>query len=677
MQKVLITSALPYANGILHFGHMAGAYLPADIAARYQRMKGRDVHYVSGSDEYGVAITLSAELAGRTPKEQAELFHKANLDLFLKLNFSFDHYSRTTWEGHQEPVQQFFLELLNNGWIEPKITEQLYSETEMRFLADRYVVGTCPKCGYAEARGDECPSCGSSFDALDLKNPRSKITGSPLVKKETKHWFLLLDKFKPKLQAWLETKKHWKPNVLHFAQEYIEGLKPRSITRDMSWGIPVPLEEAEGKVLYVWFDAPIGYMTASMEWSKKIGRPERWKDYWLDPNVKLIHFIGKDNIPFHAVTFPAMVMGQNLPLKLVDELPANEFLNLEGKKFSKSEGWSIDLSDFLTRYTADQIRYGLAAMAPETADAEFTFKEFQNRCNSELVGKFGNFIHRTLSFLQANFQGVTPPQGNLDEDDKNFISDLKKYFVEAEEAYETFRLRKVVQVLMEISQRANVYFDHKKPWALKKDPSKKEELETTLYLCIQAIQLLAVVASPLIPETSSKIFSFLGIESLKWDDAFAPLHHRPLPSPTTLFRKIEDEEIEKEIQNLHKLSQKHQMQESTQEQTFLPLKPEISIDDVDRLDLRVAQIISAERVPKSKKLLKLQVDLGFEKRQIVAGIGHAIDPDTLPGKRVVIIANLKPATLMGVESQGMILAGGIDTLEIPSLTLLPPGLPVK
>ncbi len=385
-QKILITSALPYANGPLHFGHIAGAYLPADCYARFERLKKNDVLYICGSDEYGVAITLSADLAGRTPKEHVDIFHKINKDFFDQLQISFDHYSRTTWEGHVEPTHQFFNDLLENGYIEPRITDQLFSEKDDKFLADRYVVGGCPRCGYENARGDECPNCGASYDAIELKNPRSKLTQAPLVLKKTKHWFLLLDKFKERLNHWVDSKS-WKPNVVNFIKGYIEHLHARSITRDSTWGVPVPLPEAEGKVLYVWFDAPIGYISATKEWALLTGRPDRWKDYWLDQQTKLVNFIGKDNIPFHASIFPAMIMGQNQPYKLVDELPANEFYKLEGKQFSKSDGWSIDLEDFFKKFTTDQIRYAIAANAPETSDSEFTWRDFQLRCNTELLGQ--------------------------------------------------------------------------------------------------------------------------------------------------------------------------------------------------------------------------------------------------------------------------------------------------
>ncbi|HSX03948.1 MAG TPA: methionine--tRNA ligase, partial [Rhabdochlamydiaceae bacterium] len=388
-QKILITSALPYANGPLHFGHIAGAYLPGDCYARFQRLLGNDVLYICGSDEYGVAITLSAELAKRTPKEHVDIYHHMIQDFFKKLDLSFDHYSRTTWSGHVADVQEFFLDLLKNGFIEEKITDQLYSEEDRRFLADRYVVGTCPKCGFEEARGDECQKCGSSYEATDLKNPRSKLTGHKLVLKPTKHWFLRFDLFKDRLASWI-MQKHWKSNVLNFAKSYIEDLHPRAITRDSDWGVPIPLKGTEGKVFYVWFDAPIGYISATRDWAQTKDKPEAWKEYWFDPDTKLVQFIGKDNIPFHAVFFPAMTMGQDKPYKLVDELPANEFLNLEGRQFSKSEGWYIDLDDFFKQFSADQIRYYLAANAPESQDAEFSWKDFQARCNSELLGKFGN-----------------------------------------------------------------------------------------------------------------------------------------------------------------------------------------------------------------------------------------------------------------------------------------------
>lgn len=558
-EKILITSALLYANGPLHFGHIAGAYLPADCYARFQRLQNNDVLYISGSDEYGIAITMSAELAGRAPKEQVDLFHEINQELFRKLDFSFDHFSRTSWPGHVEPVQAYFTQLLENGFIEEKVTNQLYSARDHKFLADRYVIGTCPKCQFDQARGDECPRCGASYEATDLINPRSKLTNASLELKPTKHWFLLLDKFKEKLTDWLK-KKNWKSNVVNFVQGYIDNLHPRAITRDMTWGIPIPLPNTEDKVLYVWFDAPIGYISASMEWAQTKEDPDRWKDYWLDPNTKLVHFIGKDNIPFHAVIFPAMTMGQNVPYKLVDELPANEFLNLEGRQFSKSDGWYIDLDDFFSRYTADQIRYTLAANAPETGDAEFTWKDFQLRCNTDLLGKFGNLVNRTLVFAKNKFEGKVPVAKDLSEIDKAFIAQIKLKVSEAEECYRTFKLRRASQVLMELAQIGNVYFDSKKPWQSVKSPDTVQDAANTISCCLECLKLLALVAYPIIPASANKVWKLLGnrsdLANSQWEkisDISLPAG-QVLPEPQILFGKIEDEQIAQELATLHSLS---------------------------------------------------------------------------------------------------------------------------
>ena len=668
--KILVTSALPYANGPIHFGHLVGAYLPADCYVRAMRLMGHQVLFVSGSDEYGIAITMSAELAGRTPQEHVDHFYRVNKELFEKLDVKFDHFSRTTWQGHMQPVQQFFLDLLHNGFIEEKETEQLYSEKEKRFLADRYVTGTCPKCGYQQARGDECTSCGSSYEATDLLNPRSKLTGSPLILKKTNHWFLLLDKMKPQLMNWIQEKK-WKPNVLNFALEYIKDLKPRSVTRDMEWGIPIPLPNTAGKVLYVWFDAPIGYISASMDYSLKCKDPQLWEQYWLDPAAKLVHFIGKDNIPFHAVIFPAMCLGQNMPLKLVDELAANEFFNLEGRQFSKSDGWTIDLEDFLKKFSTDQIRYALAANAPENSDSEFNFKDFQNRCNSELVGKLGNFVNRTLTFIHKN---QLKPQ--MHHRDHNFLERLYDIVKEAKESYSTFRMRKSSQLLMELAQSGNIYFDQHQPWKLIKDATKSAELENVLYHCLECIKLLALVGYPIIPSSSQKIFDFLGFNPLKehhWDEVIkTPLPIDNLQEPSLLFSKIEDALIEEEILKLNRNVT------TKVESPFEPIKEAIAFDHINQVDLRVGTIVEAAAVPKSDKLLKLLVDIGLEKRQVIAGIGKSYSPENLIGKKIILVANLKSAKLMGIESQGMVLAGGNgQMLEIPFLQTLPNGSRVK
>jgi methionyl-tRNA synthetase len=553
--KVLITSALPYANGQLHFGHIAGAYLPADCYARFERLQGKDVLFICGSDEYGVAITLSADMAKRSPQEHVDLFHVINKDLFSQLNFSFNHYSRTSWKGHIPTVQQFFLDLLANGYIEERVTDQLYSPQDNRFLADRYVIGICPKCSFAEARGDECQKCGASYEATNLKNPRSKLTNAPLVLKATKHWFLLFDKFKDQLSKWLQ-EKNWKANVVNFAKSYVDDLKPRAITRDGEWGVPIPLPSTEGKVLYVWFDAPIGYISATKEWAQLQGKPDAWEKYWLDKETNYVQFIGKDNIPFHAVFFPAMEMGQNQPYKTVDQLPANEFLNLEGRQFSKSEGWTIDLVDFFQNFTADQIRYTLAANAPENQDAEFTWKDFQIRCNSELLGKYGNLANRALVFLQNKAQGKVPSKKQLSDADRAFLKQVNEIAQEAAQSYERFNLRCASQLMMQIAQTGNVYFDEKKPWALAKAPETLPQMESTLYCCLECLKILALVSSPIIPESAQKLWEMLGyttvLSTQNWQEVIEEKisEGRALPQPQVLFKRVEDTLIKEQENKL-------------------------------------------------------------------------------------------------------------------------------
>ncbi|GAB4225512.1 MAG: methionine--tRNA ligase [Chlamydiales bacterium] len=669
--KILITSALPYANGPLHFGHIAGAYLPADCYARFQRLSGKDVLYLCGSDEYGFAITISAEQSGKTPQEHVDYYHNLNKSLFQKLQLSFDHYSRTTWKGHQKVVQTFFNELLENGYIEERVTDQLYSEQEGKFLADRYVVGTCPHCGFEAARGDECPGCGASYEAIDLVDPRSKISGSSLTKKPTNHWFLLLEKFRKELETWIES-KNWKPNVLKFTKNYVEGLRARAITRDSQWGIPVPLDNAEGKVLYVWFDAPIGYISAAKEWAIQIGQPEKWKEYWCDPKTKLVQFVGKDNIPFHAVIFPAMIMGQNQTYKLVDELPANEFYNLEGKQFSKSQGWYIDLEDFFERYTVDQIRYAIAANAPETSDSEFRWKDFQTRCNVELLGKFGNLVNRTLVFAEKHCASLRPEKEMLQPEDESFLIQMKEITEKIAHSYETFSLRHATQGIMELAQLGNVYFDSKKPWQAAKNKDLAYQMRNTIACCLECLKLLALTSCPIIPEASQKVWKLIGQTTDLVNENWGLVVQTPLksgvnlPKPEILFHKIEDEQIEKEIKKLQSISSDIKEKKAMPEQ--------IDFKDFQKIDLRVAEIKEAENVPKSKKLLKVKVDLGTEERTIVSGIGERYHPEDLIGKKVVVVVNLKPAKLMGIESQGMLLAGNDErNLEVVFIQSLPIG----
>lgn len=680
-RKILITSALPYANGPLHFGHIAGAYLPGDAYARFQRLRGADVLYLCGSDEYGVAITLSAEMAGRTPKEHVDLFHKINKDFFEKLEFSFDHYSRTTWPGHVPTVQSFYRDLSDKGYIEERTDNHLYSEKEGRFLADRYVIGTCPKCGYPEARGDECQKCAASYEATDLKNPRSKMTGAPLTLRPSNHLYLRFDLFKEQLENWIRNKA-WKENVINFAMRYIADLRPRAITRDSTWGVPVP--GVKDKVFYVWFDAPIGYVSAAKEWAEQTGQPERWKDYWLDESTKLVHFIGKDNIPFHAVFFPAMLMGQNLPYKLPDEVPANEFYMLEGRQFSKSDGWTIDLDEFFSKYTADQIRYAIAANAPETADSEFTWKDFQMRCNSELLGKFGNFVHRVLVFAKQQCGGKVPPKSALLPIDHEFVQQMDALVESAATCYEEFRLRKASQTLMELAHLGNAYFDAKKPWSLAKDENLRAQLNTTVALCIDCIQKLSLVASPIIPEAAQKIWEMIGHRSQLAKGSWKKIAETSvaagveLADPIPLFRKMEDSEVEAQIAKLEHLKKMNQESVIVARATFEPLKETIAFETFDKVDIRVVRVLEAEKVPKSKKLLKLKVDLGFETRTIVSGISQHYEPEQLIGKNVLLLANLTPATLMGIESQGMILAAGVGTqLELPMLQNIVAGAQVS
>ena len=660
-QKVLITAALPYANGAIHFGHLAGSYLPADCFARFSRLIGNETCFICGSDEYGVAIALSAELAGKTPQEHVNHFHAVNKCLFSALNMSFDHYSRTTWPGHNGTVNEFFTTLLKNGYIDAFETDRLYCEADGRFYADRYVVGTCPKCGHPNARGDECTSCGCCYEAEDLKDPRTKVGGKPLVKKSTRHWFLRLDLFKDRLLKWLETRS-WKPNVTNFVKKYIEEIRPRSITRDMKWGIPVPLPDAAGKVFYVWFDAPIGYISATKEWAEGLGDPLRWESYWLDPACRLVQFMGKDNIPFHGAVFPAILMGQDRPYKLVDEMPANEFYTLAGRQFSKSEGWFIDVADFLERYSSDQIRYAIASNAPETQDSEFTWKDFQSRCNGDLLGKFGNFIHRTLVFAKNMCGGVVPESKNLAEDEVRFLERCQELASQAKAAYAQFRLRKASSTIMELAQMGNVFFDLKKPWAKEQDP---QTVANTIACCLECVKILSLISMPIVPAASAEIVSLLGLDSnfqtRSWDEqmSFILTSGHQLGAPKPLFRKIEDEEIAREEAKLQP------------QQAVEAAAPTVSIEEFHRVNMEVVEVIKAEAVPKSQKLLLLQVMTGGGPRQIVSGIASFYKPEELVGKRLVACLNLPTAKIRGVESQGMILAasgsdGKVIVLEMPS-----------
>ncbi len=693
----LVTSALPYANGPIHFGHVAGAYLPADIFVRYLRMKGEDVAYICGTDEHGVAITLAAEKAGTKPREYVDRWHRHIKETFERLQISFDCFSRTTRIHHYAVSQRVFKEILANGYVHQRTEKQAYCPKCERFLADRYLEGTCPHCGARGSRGDECPKCGRWIDAKALVDPRCKICGSTPEERESTHWFLDLPKLQPKLTRWLETKTHWRDNVKSFVKAFLaEGLKERPITRDLDWGVPVPLEGACNKVLYVWFDAPIGYISATMEWAEKIGEPDRWKDFWLDKGTKLVHFIGKDNIPFHTIVFPAVLMAQNTPYVLPHDVPANEFFNLEGHKFSTSNAWTIDFDEFLKKYPLDTLRYALAANAPESGDSEFTWSGFQKFVNSDLADTLGNLATRVLKFVQLYCEGRVPPLGSPGERARALLDAAAAAPAKVGESIAAYRMRKALGEAMDLARLANKFLDDEEPWTTRTtDPARCGQ---TLNATSQVLRTLAVLFTPFIPYSAERLWKMLGLDGrpadAPWDGAgerrIADGH--PIGTPEALFAKIEDKAINAEVKALHDRAKAAGFDVSSAK-TAAAAKPEpgakapadargdtasagpkpgkapIEYDEFDRLDLRVGRILEAEPVPKADKLMKLVVDIGAERRQIIAGIRARYAPEELVGKLVVVLANLKAKKLRGFESQGMILAA--DENGLP--TLLSPG----
>ena len=676
-ERIIVTSALPYANGPIHFGHIAGAYLPADIFVRYKKMTGADVIYICGSDDHGVAITISAEKAGVAPKDHVAKNHEIIKEIFDKMNIRFENFSQTSRLPHYGTSQTFFRRINKAGFIEKRANKQLYCSHDDMFLADRYVTGVCPYCGYEPARGDECPGCGKWLETLELKSPRCKVCKNEPEIKSTTNWFLKLNELEPMLKEWFGTKTHWKDNVVNFVNGWFEeGLNARAITRDMKWGIPVPLKEAEGKVLYVWFDAPIGYISSTIEWAKNQGKPEAWKDYWCDPSSRLIHFIGKDNIPFHCIVFPAMIMAQNKAGEeqfiLPENVPANEFYNLEGKQFSKSDGWTIDLDDFFEKYTVDSIRYTLCADMPEKKDSEFTWNNFKLRNNSDLADTLGNLANRTLTFTRKNYEKVIPELGALDDDQKALLEKIKSIPEKVATNIEAFEFRKAIFEVMELAREGNRFFDAQQPWAGVK--TDKAATGTTVHLCIHLLKALSVVFAPFMPDSAQKLWEFVGcqgkVEDADWLTApkISPIAGTALPEPKILFKKIDDKQIDQEIEKLKAwakelLAKKENQGKPTE---YPPIRELVDFEDFMKLDLRVGKILEAEKVKKSNKLLVLQVDLGFEKRQVVAGIAKHFKAEELIGKSVVVVANLKPAKLIGVESQGMVLA----VKEGEKLTLL-------
>jgi methionyl-tRNA synthetase len=653
-EKILVTAALPYANGPIHLGHLSGAYLPADIYVRYQRMKGSDIIFVCGSDEHGVPITISADKEHVKPQQIIDRFHNINKDAFTQFGMSFDIYSRTSLPVHHETSKEFFLEFYNRGLLKEKKTNQFFDPKVKMFLPDRYVEGTCPNCGYIEARSDECENCGALYDPADLKNPKSKISGETPVLKETSHWFFPLGDYQERLEKYIDeysVKYKWKDNVIQYCKGWLkDGLKDRAITRDLDWGVPVPLPNAEGKVLYVWFEAVLGYISASKELSKLRGDENLWKKYWQDVHTKYLAFIGKDNVVFHCIIFPAMLMAWNDGTRekylLPQNIPANEFLNFEGKKFSKSRNWGIDVTDFLKLFPADPLRFTLAANLPESRDTDFLWSEFQARNNSELADILGNFINRTLTFVHKHFDGKVPYRhGLLPIDDEMLI--LTAGFPEKVSAlFESYKIRDGVLEIINLARAGNKYFNDSEPW--KSIKSDKDRCATTLNICLQTIYTLAELLSPVVPFSSEKIFNMLNSSKVSW---FASgkdnlMEGHQLNKPEILFTKIEDEVIAKLKENLN----------SGTPAENTPPDELITYDDFMKTKLRVAEVIEAKRIPKSDKLLQLKVKLENEERQIIAGIAKHYAPEDILGKKIVIVANLKPAKLMGMESQGMLLA---------------------
>lgn len=664
-EKVLVTSALPYANGPIHLGHLSGAYLPADIYVRYKRLNGDDVLYICGSDEHGVPITISADKEGVSPQVIIDRYHEQNKKTFERFGMSFDNYSRTSLPIHHETAKEFFLEFFNRGILIEKKSNQFYDEKAKMFLPDRYVEGTCPRCGNEQARSDECENCGSLYDPSELKNPKSKVTGETPVLKETTHYYFPLGKYQPALEKYVDemNKKYgWKDNVLQYCKSWFkEGLNDRAITRDLDWGIKVPVDSAAGKVIYVWFEAVLGYISSAKEYSQIKNEPDLWKKYWQDPKTKYIAFIGKDNVVFHTIIFPAILMAWNEGRKekycLPQNVPANEFLNFEGKKFSKSRGWGIDVDDFLNLFPADPLRYTLAANLPENKDTDFYWKEFQLRNNSELADILGNFINRTFTFVFKHFEGKVPKPGKLQRIDEDMLKIINEYPKRIAELFERFRIKDGVNEMMNLARDGNKYFNDSEPWLTIK--SDKEKCATTLYICLQAIFTLAELFYPVLPFSSAKLFKMLNAKPVNWSDCGKPSlkEGHKLNNAEILFPKIEDEVIEEQVSKLEK-SDKEVVKDEL-----------ISYDDFMKTKLKVAEVITAEKIPKSKKLMKLKVMLDDGERQLVAGIAEHYSPEDLIGKKVVVVANLHPAKLMGEESRGMILAvekdsGGLQVLTV-------------
>ncbi len=654
-KRYTITAALPYTNGPIHIGHLAGVYVPSDIYARYLRLQGKDVAFICGSDEHGVAISMKAKKEGITPQQVIDKYDGIIRQSFLDFGISFDNYSRTSSEIHHKTASEFFKKLYDNGDFIEETTEQLYDAKADQFLADRFVTGTCPKCDNPEAYGDQCEKCGSTLNATDLINPKSTITGETPILKSTKHWFLPLNRYESFLREWILEghKNDWKPNVYGQVKSWVDGgLEPRAVTRDLDWGIDVPVEGAEGKKLYVWFDAPIGYISSTKEWAAREGKD--WEPYWKDADTKLVHFIGKDNIVFHCIILPAMLKAEGSYI-LPDNVPANEFLNLEGNKLSTSKNWAVWLHEYLQDFPEkqDSLRYALTANAPETKDNDFTWKDFQARNNNELAAIFGNFINRVVVLTNKYYDGIVPAPNEFSEVDEQTLAELKAYPAVISSSIERYRFREALGELMNVARLGNKYLADEEPWKMvKENPAR---VQTQMYVALQIASALAVLSEPFLPFTAKKLSNILKIDALGWKDVttkteLLPAGHQ-IGQAEILFAQIEDVEIQKQLDKLEATKTANKVENAKAE----PQKDIITFEDFAKVDLRIGTIIEAEKMPKANKLLVLKVDTGIDVRTIVSGIAEHFTPEEVIGKRVTVLVNLAPRALRGVESEGMLL----------------------
>jgi len=653
-KRYTLTAALPYTNGPIHIGHLAGVYIPADIYARYLRNKGRDVAFICGSDEHGVAIAIKAKSEGISPKEIIDKYDRMIRNSFENFGISFDNYSRTSSKIHHETAQEFFKDLNNKNIFIEKTSEQLYDKEAKQFLADRFVIGTCPICNDKEAYGDQCESCGSSLNSSDLIQPKSTLSGAVPIKKMTNHWYLPLNNFEKFIKEWILDghKEDWKPNVYGQVKSWIEnGLKPRAVTRDLDWGIPVPVENNDGKVLYVWFDAPIGYISSTKEWAKNKG--VNWEPYWKDENTELIHFIGKDNIVFHCIIFPSMLKASGKYI-LPKNVPANEFLNLEGNKISTSKNWAVWLHEYLKDFPKQQdvLRYVLTANAPESKDNDFTWKDFQARNNNELVAIYGNFINRIVVLTHKYYDGKIPKPEKFSDHDNIVLGCISNFPKKISDSLEKFRFREALKELMNLARLGNKYLADQEPWKLIKNSPKR--VSTIMYVGLQLAGLLAYLSEPFIPFTSKKLLKMLNLKILDWNNIESEIilkEGHVINNQELLFSKIEDSQIEEQLKKLGATKKNNSI-------NIIPsIKPTVSFKNFDHLDVKVGEILKAEKISKTKTLLKLTVNLGDDLLTIVSGIANDYSPEKIIGKKVSVLTNLKPRKIKGVESQGMILMG--------------------